>query len=60
MNKDEGTTLLLKGVALMEMDDFNEAQLMFDRAIKVGGKAATQARSWIQYLQDRAGTLSAG
>ncbi|MFK8015954.1 MAG: tetratricopeptide repeat protein [Gammaproteobacteria bacterium] len=58
--KDEGTTLLLKGVALLELDQHKPAQAAFERAVKVGGRSAEQARSWIQYLKDQAGTLSAG
>lgn len=59
-NKDEGTVLLLKGVALMELDRNQAAQDTFNRVTRLGGRAAEQAVSWINYLKDQAGTLSAG
>ncbi|MFK7885898.1 MAG: tetratricopeptide repeat protein [Gammaproteobacteria bacterium] len=58
--KEEGTVLLLKGVALLELDRNNDAESTFVKASALGGRAAEQARSWIQYLKDQAGTLSAG
>ncbi|MEM6639287.1 MAG: tetratricopeptide repeat protein [Pseudomonadota bacterium] len=57
-NKEEGTVLLLKGVALMEMDRNNEAEATFTRVSRLGGRAAKQASSWIQYLKDQASTYS--
>ena len=59
-NKEEGTVLLLKGVALMELDRAGEAEEAFGRVSRLGGRAAEQATSWIQYLKDQSGTLSAG
>jgi tetratricopeptide (TPR) repeat protein len=58
--KEQGTALLLKGMALLEQDKNSQAEATFAQATKLGGKTAEQARSWIQYLKDQAGTLSAG
>lgn len=59
-NQEQGTVLLLKGVALLELDRRDAAEAAFTAVTALGGRAAEQATTWIQYLRDQVLTLSAG
>lgn len=54
-NKDQGTALLLKGMAQLEQDQSKAASETFARAQRLGGRTAEQASSWLQYLKDQQG-----
>ncbi len=57
-NKDQGTVLLLKGVALLELERLKDARSIFVEASSLGGATQEQAQSWLQFIDDQGRVLS--